>query len=142
MSLDPLKPYVTLARTIAVAVAAMLLTGALFAGGCAVGKGQADKQIAKLTAKLQAKDTALADAARSLRAAADALRAVNAEAQRRLAAAAEAKRAANQAAIAAEAARHAAEARLADYDRREAEARKRPACQALLATNLQEVCGL
>lgn len=142
MSLDPIKPYVTLARTIAVAVAGMLLTGALFAGGCAVGKGQATKQLQKLTAKVQAKDAALADAARSLRAASMALRAVDAEAKRRIAAAEAAKRAADQAAIAAQAARHAAEAKLAAYARREAEARKRPGCTPLLDTDLQEVCGL
>lgn len=135
MDLDPIKPYADLLKTIAAAVALMLLAGLLFMGGWALGRHQMDK-------KLAAASTALRNASSSLTAAADALTAVNTEAQRRIDQAKADKAAADKAAIAAQAAQHAAEARLAKLQQAETQARKRPGCAALLDTDLLKVCGL
>lgn len=135
MNVDPVKPYADLAKVIAIAVVLMLMTGALFMGGWALGRHQMDKKIA-------AKDQALLSASASLGAAANALRTVNSEAKRRIAQADADKRAADQAAIAAKAAEHDAQAKLAAYDRREAQARKQVTCVALLDADLAKVCGL
>jgi FtsZ-interacting cell division protein ZipA len=135
MDLDPVKPYADALKAIAIAVAVMVVAGALFMGGWALGRHQMDKQLA-------AKNTALLHASTSLDAAADALTAVNTEAQRRIAQAKTDKAAADKAAIAAQAAQHAAEARLAALQQHEQQARKRPGCAALLDTDLLQVCGL
>jgi FtsZ-interacting cell division protein ZipA len=135
MNVDPGKPYADALKAIAIAVALMLITGALFMGGWALGRHQMDK-------KLDAAKTALMNASTSLEAAADALTVVNTEAQRRIAQAKTDKEAADKAAIAAQAAQHAAEAKLAMLQQHEQQARKRPGCAALLDTDLTKVCGL
>jgi hypothetical protein len=135
LSVDPIAPYAALAKTIAGAVALMLLTGLLFMGGWALGRHQMDK-------KLDAAHAALRNAATSLHAASDALTTVNTEARRRIDQAKADKDAADKAAIAAQAAQHDAEARLAKLQQAELRARKRPGCAALLDADLLKVCGL
>jgi hypothetical protein len=132
---DPGKPYADALKTIAIAVALMVVSGALFMGGWALGRHQMDKQLA-------AKNEALLHASSSLSAAGDALIAVNAEAKRRVDQAKADKAAADKAAIAAQAAQHEAEAKLAKLQQAEQQARKRPGCAALLDTDLTKVCGL
>lgn len=135
MNLDPVAPYASLAKTVAAAVALMLLSGLLFMGGWALGRHQMDKQLA-------AKNAALQGASTSLGAATDALRNVDAESKRRIDQAKKDKDAADKAAIAAQAAQHQAEAKLVDYDRRERAARRTPTCAQLLDADLARVCGL
>jgi hypothetical protein len=135
VNVDPVKPYADALKTIAIAVALMVVCGSLFMGGWALGRHQMDKQLA-------AKNEALLHASSSLSAAGDALTAVNDEANRHIAQAKADKAAADKAAIAAQAAQHAAEAKHAELQQHEQEARKRPGCAALLDTDLLRVCGL
>lgn len=142
INLDPVKPYADLARVVAVAAAVMLVVALVFMGGRAVGKGQTAKAHAALIQKIAAKDVALGAAAAALRGAANAMRNVEREAQARLARERDAKRDAERAGIAAAAAEHAAKAKLADYERRERAARRKPGCAELLDTDVVAVCGL
>ena len=142
MNLDPVKGYAELARGIAVAVAAMLLTALLFIGGVYVGKGQSAKQLAAKDRVIATKSEALRNAGASLGAAATALREVNAEAERRIAAAAYEAEQAKLAGVAAAGAQAAADKRMATFDAEVARARTRPTCAALLAADVGATCGI
>lgn len=115
------------------AIAAILLTS--FLGGCHEQKLRDNAVIAK-------KDTALQQAAESLRAAGNALNAVNAEAQREIAAAkANAKSAKAAEGIAHQAAAAMAQ-RVTGYEKKLEIARKSAQCDALLKRDLFKECGL
>jgi hypothetical protein len=135
MTLDPIKPYAEMAKSIAIAVALMFCVAIVFMGGRAVGKGQDAKIIAK-------KDRALLDAAHALAGDARLFLAIDAEAKRRLKAANDAKRAADIAAAVAVDAERAARADLSAYEQRQQQARRNPDCASLQDTHLGKVCGL
>lgn len=134
MTLDPVKPYADMARTIALAVVALLLAGMLFMGGRAVGKGQAAGELARKT-------SALADAEAALRGAAAALRRVNAEAKAAMEEAERANDRAEDAGEIADAIAVDATKRQAKFERDLAQARKNAACDALMSMDIRKECG-
>jgi hypothetical protein len=135
VNLDPVKPYATMATVMAASVALMLLVGAVFMGGRAVGKGQDANAMAK-------KDRALLDASHALEADARLFLAIDAEAKRRIKAANDARRAADIAAAVAVDAERAARSDLQAYEHKQQQARNKPDCAALLDTSLGRMCGL
>ena len=132
LSIDPIRPYLP--------VAWLLLAAVLLFGGCSWGKNQERNAIAKQMAR---KDQALRDAGASLKAAGEALKAQDAANKTRIAEARRAGELAGKAQAMADAQAKAGERAAAAYAKglREA-ARQRPACDALLKSDVLRTCGL
>lgn len=116
-------------------VAALVAAVAGYLKGCADGKASAADTIARI----QIENTRLLAETAGM---ANALAEVNREAERRIA---EAERQAELAAAAAAAAERAEDdlrRRAAAFERELAQARQRPGCDALLAADLEAVCGI
>lgn len=136
MNLDPLKPYINLIR-------AALLVGlvvAAFVTGCSHGAAAKADELGQVVAE---KGARIAQLELSLTSNTQALAEVESRSQ---AALADADRKRQLGDVAAEAARRgeaAAQKRAADVEGKWAEAaRRKPACAALLQTNMEAVCGL
>lgn len=123
------------------AVAVVLAIGVR--GGCSWQASRGRAEVSALRADVKAKDAALGSAAAALRGSAAALKEVNAEAARRIAVADREAAALAEAGKVAQEAKAAAERRAAQLaDQIEESKRKRPACAALLQSNVEAVCGI
>lgn len=142
LNVDPIRnaiaPYALLIK-VGLVLAVLL---AAFAGGCSVQKRFDAGELAK-------KDTALAKAAGDLRltqkaldAAATVLTEVNAETERQVKAADKRAKDAERAKRIAQAAADRLKRRQQTFEAAVVDARRDAACNALLNTDLQEVCGL
>jgi len=135
ISLNPIKaaaaPYLVWIKL--GAIVAILL--AAFTGGCTVQKKFDAGVIAK-------KDTALHDAANSLRAAGTALREINQEAARRIAEAKKNEKAARDAEVIAHEAAQRIAVKAMTFESKLSQARKKASCDALLNMDIAKECGL
>ena len=137
-ALDPIRPYLWLAKWLGLAA----IVAVLFVSGCNHGT---KKQAERDEARIARKDEALRNAATALRGAGDAIEAINTEAQRRIREAEETAGRALEAGKVADAAKIEAMAEserfAADLERAK---KRKPACAELAASliDLEATCGL
>lgn len=133
---DPIRPYLGLIRTV---LCIGLLVGT-YITGCTRG---ADGKAEELAGEISSKNARIGELERAVSGHAQALADAQSQSQAAIDEAERRRQLADAAAQAAELGAEAARKAAADFERKWADAAKRkPACAALLATDMEAVCGL
>lgn len=135
MNLDPIKPYVGLVKLGLIVLFALALVGLSALGGWKAAAADSVETIA-------AKDKRIASLELSLGNFVTLFDRVNAQSEREIQFAADQAKAADAAAEAARRGEAAAQRAADDFEQQWAKARRKPDCAALLATDVEAVCGL
>ena len=128
---DAIAPYASMIKWALIGI----ILSSVFIGGCQHGKNKSAKKIAE-------KDQLIADITRSLKGAVAVFKKIEIEADRRIAADKKSKTDAKKAGDVAAAELKEAKKRIAAFEYRLQQSKRKPACKALLEMNVEDVCAL